>query len=61
MDITTLEVINKKYDSISNSDMLLELIFNKDTVLMCQYTNQDQCKSNPLLKIWQDFNKTESD
>lgn len=36
--------------------MLLELKFNVDTVISCEYPNNDQCTDNPLVQIWKDFN-----
>lgn len=38
------------------------MVFGHDEVLTCQYQStyaenkEDQCKDNPLMQIWNDFN-----
>lgn len=41
----------------------MELVFNHDAVVMCEYPTLDitaQCKENPLMKMWKDFNQSKN-
>lgn len=39
----------------------MELVFNHDSVVTCEYKtySSEQCKENPLMQIWKDFNKSD--